>query len=169
MSAESRIDALERRVAALEDARATHPPAAGKAEAREDYWALQRLREDLPDGGAVLFTGDVTLPTGAHWAWQEAAGASSLIEEDWAPVSAVLGALDHPIRLALLQAVLQGRTTVTELADLEGLGTSGQLYHHLRGLVSAGWLASSGRGQYVVPGQRVVPLLVIVSAARPPR
>jgi hypothetical protein len=35
----------------------------------------------------------------------------------------------------------------------------------LRQLVSAGWLHAA-RGQYAVPGERVVPLLVILSGAR---
>lgn len=46
------------------------------------------------------------------------------------------------------------------------IGYTGQLHHHLRQLVAAGWLQSAGRGRYRVPAQRVVPLLAIVAAAR---
>jgi hypothetical protein len=56
--------------------------------------------------------------------------------------------------------------TTAGLAAQEELGTSGQLYHHLRQLVSAGWLRSSGRGHYSVPGDRVIPLLVIIAGTR---
>lgn len=59
-----------------------------------------------------------------------------------------------------------GVRSVTELGNSEGLGTSGQLYHHLRQLVSAGWLRTAGRGRYEVPVARIVPLLVIVTAAQ---
>lgn len=44
--------------------------------------------------------------------------------------------------------------------------TSGQLYHHLRQLVSAGWLRATSRGSYAVPPDRVIPLLTILTAAR---
>jgi hypothetical protein len=58
------------------------------------------------------------------------------------------------------------RGTVAELRAHERLGTTGQLYHHLRQLVSAGWLRTTARGQYAVPGERVVPLLVALAATR---
>ena len=70
------------------------------------------------------------------------------------------------MRLRLAQLVLQGTETTAELAADADLGTTGQLHHHLRQLVAAGWLQSAGRGRYRVPAQRVVPLLAIVAAAR---
>ena len=86
-----------------------------------------------------------------------------LLEAD--PTAAVdaLSALAHPVRLQLVHKVLHGRRTVPELS--EGLGTTGQLYHHLRQLVAAGWLATSGRGRYEVPPTRVVPLLTLLATA----
>ena len=69
------------------------------------------------------------------------------------------------MRLKLLREVLAGHHGSAELSGVEGLGTSGQLYHHLRQLVSAGWLRTNRRGQYIVPAERVVPLLVTIVAA----
>ncbi len=46
--------------------------------------------------------------------------------------------------------------------------TTGQIYHHLRLLTAAGWLHTTGRGRYEVPGTRVVPLLVVLTAAARP-
>ena len=40
------------------------------------------------------------------------------------------------------------------------------IYHHLRTLTAAGWLQSTGRGRYEVPVVRIVPLLVLILAAR---
>lgn len=60
---------------------------------------------------------------------------------------------------------MRGHRTAAELGADERFGTSGQLYHHLRQLVAAGWLKSTGRGRYAVPEKRVVPLLVIVLGA----
>jgi hypothetical protein len=68
--------------------------------------------------------------------------------------------------LLLLRRVLGGASSVAELQAHEGLGTSGQLYHHLRQLVGAGWLRATARGHYAVPPERMVPLLAILSAAQ---
>jgi DNA-binding transcriptional ArsR family regulator len=77
----------------------------------------------------------------------------------------VLAALGHPVRLALLKALLEGKRAKSDLERIEGLGTTGQLYHHLKALEEAGWVRTLERGVYGVPGERVVPLLAILSAA----
>jgi hypothetical protein len=79
-----------------------------------------------------------------------------------AECAAALNALAHPVRL-LLHEILLGVRTTAGLSEHERLGTSGQLYHHLRQLV---WLRSTARGQYSVPPERVVPLLTVLAAAR---
>jgi hypothetical protein len=133
----------------------------------DKFWALEGLRRQIGEdnAGAVLYTGTVDLPTGEHYDWQFGTAVDDLFEADWSDRAATLAALGHPVRLQLLRRVLGGARTAATLATDEGLGTTGQLYHHLRLLVSAGWLHSSGRGTYGVPGERVVPLLVILSGA----
>lgn len=69
------------------------------------------------------------------------------------------------MRLILLQEVVRGQSSVAALVQDERLGTSGQLYHHLRQLVSAGWLVQSRRGSYRVPSARVIPLLALMMGA----
>lgn len=171
MAIEDRVSALEAQLAEL-TARLAQPGSPGETEPatpRTDmYWALDGLRARVADidGGAVLFTGTVDLPTGEHYDWQYGTPVETLMEDDWATWAGTLGALGHPVRLLLLRRVLAGVRTTADLAGDEGLGTTGQLYHHLRHLVSAGWLHSSSRGHYAVPGERVVPLLVILSGAR---
>ena len=130
------------------------------------FWALHGLRERVGEPGAVLFTGTVALPGGAYYEWQEGRLAGDLLDGDWSESSPGLSALAHPVRLLLLREVLHGTQTAAQLSAHPRLGTSGQLYHHLRLLVSAGWLRSSARGQYDVPADRVVPLLTILAATR---
>jgi hypothetical protein len=62
--------------------------------------------------------------------------------------------------------VLSGVATAAELVQVDGVGTSGQVYHHLRQLVAVGWLRSAGGGRYEVPVGRVVPLLTTIVGAR---
>jgi hypothetical protein len=170
MELEDRVSALESRLAELiaRFDQPDSPPSTDPAAPRTDmYWALDGLRARAAEmeGGAVLFTGTVDLPTGEHYDWQYGTPVEALMADDWATWAGTLGALGHPVRLLLLRRVLAGVRTAADLATDEGFGTTGQLYHHLRQLVSAGWLHSA-RGQYAVPGERVVPLLVILSGAR---
>ncbi|MFF2778677.1 ArsR/SmtB family transcription factor [Streptomyces sp. NPDC058052] len=164
MEIEERVAALEARVAALESG-----AAAGTGGAYEgDFWALDGWKERLAgaeaaDGG-VLFTGAVRLPTGERYEWQTGALTEDVLEDD-GPVEA-LAALGHPVRLRLLREILGGRRTVAELSELADLGTTGQIYHHLRQLTAAGWLRPGGRARHEVPAERVVPLLVVLAAAR---
>lgn len=135
--------------------------------APEIFWALTGLRERLEPPGEVLLTGSVTLPNGSEVQWQDSLGLTELLELDGSQAAETLAALGHPVRLQLLQQVLRGVQTAAALTATEGLGTSGQVYHHLRLLVTAGWLRTKQRGSYEVPAARVVPLLVAILAARP--
>ncbi|ACY97770.1 MULTISPECIES: helix-turn-helix domain-containing protein [Thermomonospora] len=160
-----RLERLEARVAALERAR----PAARHGEQTPDpdvFWALHGLQERAEEPGMVLFTGSVTLPGGERAEWQQAHPAEELLADDWSQAASAVAALGHPIRLLLLREILHGTRTAAELGAHRRLGTSGQLYHHLRQLVAAGWLRTTARGQYAVPAEKVVPLLVILAAAR---
>ncbi|MFC5633797.1 ArsR/SmtB family transcription factor [Streptomyces bullii] len=166
MDLEQRVADLERRLAALEAAGRTAP---GIGEG--DFWALEGLKEQLAELGAadggVLFTGAVRLPTGERYEWQHGTLVEGLLGEDWPSAAESFAALGHPVRLRLLREILGGRRTAAELAESEEVGTTGQIYHHLRQLTGAGWLHTTGRGRYEVPPGRVVPLLVVLSAARP--
>lgn len=163
----ARLDAVERRLAALET-----PQAAGNRtgdhqvapnQEAGEFWALDRLRAQAPDGG-VVFAGTAHLPDGHDYEWQYGLPTGQLLDDDWASFAPTLTALAHPVRLSLLRAVLRGHHAIADL-QAAASGTSGQLYHHLRQLVAAGWLRLSGRGTYTVPAERVVPLLTILAAA----
>ncbi|MER7055196.1 helix-turn-helix domain-containing protein [Streptomyces sp. NPDC000351] len=162
---EHRVADLERRIAALE---AADRPAPRLPEG--DFWALEGLKEQLAELGAVdggvLFTGVVRLPTGEQYRWQHGALTEGLMDADWAESAEAFAALGHPVRLRLLREILGGRRTAAELAESAEAGTTGQIYHHLRQLTGAGWLHTTGRGRHEVPPGRVVPLLVALSAAR---
>jgi hypothetical protein len=88
----------------------------------------------------------------------------AVLEADWAEWAGALAALGNPVRLTLLQQILRGTSTVSGLSTVQGLGTSGQIYHHLRQLTAEGWLHSPSRGVFAVPPSRVVALLAILAA-----
>ncbi|MFC9997643.1 ArsR/SmtB family transcription factor [Nocardia sp. NPDC127526] len=168
MDLDQRFEEIDRRLAALENARA--PRAIPAATGADDFWALNRLQEELAaDGvtnGGVLFTGSVRLPTEEQYGWQMAFTTDALLDGEITEAAESLAALGNPVRLRLLREILGGRRTAAELTELDGLGTSGQIYHHLRQLTAAGWLHTAGRGRYAVPGGRVVPLLIALATTR---
>ena len=168
MTDTDRLAALERRVADLEALlqRPAGPDANAVTPASEVFWALEGLRARVQEPGAVLLTGHVRLPDGRHAHWQQAAATGDLLGGDWAESADGLAALGHPVRLRLLQQVLTGASTVHELTQIDGVGTSGQVYHHLRQLTSAGWLHAVGGGRHEVPVARVLPLLVLLLGAQ---
>ncbi|WP_399926885.1 ArsR/SmtB family transcription factor [Streptomyces kanamyceticus] len=166
MELEERVAELERRMAELESAGPAAPPVG-----EGDFWALDALKARHPVSddadGAVLFTGTVRVPTGHRYDWQYGLLTETVFEGDWADAAESFAALGHPVRLRLLREILGGLRTAAELAALDDVGTTGQIYHHLRQLTGAGWLHTSERGRYEVPAGRVVPLLVVLTAARP--
>lgn len=162
---------LERRVARLEEQVATadaDPVAVDGAgdPTDERLWMLAGLKSRVPAPGGVIFAGTVDLPRGGHVDWQWGTPASALLDDTWEDAAERLDALAHPVRIELLRHVLQGVRTTAALTDLDVVGTSGQLYHHLRPLLAAGWLRQAARGRYEVPADRVVPLLVVLSATK---
>ncbi|ONK10111.1 winged helix-turn-helix domain-containing protein [Streptomyces sp. MP131-18] len=172
MELEERVAELERRVAALETEGAAGA-ARGHAEpVAADFWALEGLKARLAGtgaeaaDGAVLFTGAVRIPAGGRYEWQYGLPTGDVLDADWTQAAERFAALGHPVRMRLVREILGGRDTVAELARLDGLGTTGQIYHHLRQLTAAGWLHAAARGRYEVPPVRVVPLLVALTATR---
>lgn len=155
-----RVDALEARA---ETVSATVPD-------EETFWALAGLQSRLAGRnesghGEVMLVGSLELPTGAPVSWQQSASTTGLIETDWSDYAAVFGALGHPVRLEILRNIVSGVHATAALADIDELGTTGQLHHHLRQLVAAGWVRQSGRGTYEIPAARVVPLLACLTGA----
>lgn len=166
---DARLRAIEDRLTALEQQPAGSAGAPADLPAPERFWLLHALAAEAAElpGGAVAYGGQVRLPSGEEYAWQRTHAADevrSATPEDDDALAATLSALAHPVRLRLLREVLSGTTTTAALAALPGLGTSGQLHHHLRQLTTAGWLRTAGRGSYAVPPERVVPLHVVLAA-----
>ncbi|MBB3038174.1 helix-turn-helix domain-containing protein [Hoyosella altamirensis] len=164
-SFESRMHDLERRVTLLEQ-RGTQgsSPTAPHAGSAADFWVLDGLRQRQGEG--VIYAGAVETGAGPV-EWQYAHTADQVLDLDPGQTDAVaerLAALGSPVRLRLLLAVLRGASSVNELAALESMGTTGQIYHHIRILTAAGWLRSAGRGVMHVPPERVVPLLLAFAA-----
>ena len=166
----ARVNDLERRVAVLEGHRGERLPL--PIVDSEKFWALARLAERTgpefdKDGvaGSLLYAGRATTPGGGDLIWQAEHPLPGVLAEGWEQAAAVLAALGNPVRLEIVRRLLLGGETVQELQEIPGLGTTGQLYHHLRDLQAANLVTQRRRGRYGVAADKVVPALIIIAAA----
>ena len=142
---EARLAELEARVAALEQSGGPeHSPADAT-------------------GGVVTYQGESHLHGDVTWSIGYAPDA--ILELSVARTSEVLAALGHPVRLQLVRRLLRGPANAADLQEAVGLGSPGQVYHHLKTLSAANVVEQHARGDYRIGAKKVVPLLVSMLAA----
>ncbi|WP_433015171.1 ArsR family transcriptional regulator [Kribbella sp. CA-294648] len=169
---DNRLAELERRIAALESAAlSTTPEAPTRSAGKEGVGGAGGGGAGGAQGTGAGGAGSAQRAGvgGADAAQRVAAEAERALEglrerDDWAGLAGGLAALGNPVRLTLLREIVRGRATVSALSEVDGLETSGQIYHHLRQLTAEGWLHSPSRGAFAVPPARVVALLAILEA-----
>lgn len=169
----SRLDQLEEqlrqvreRLAVLERASAPpRSPAADGALGRGE-WNRDGLAADQPEPGDAVFT-----YSGRGWFGKQYVGIvgrarlSDIRDTDPDLVARVFAALGSPARLTVLRALLDGPRTSQQLrAELDDASV-GQLYHHLRELLSAGLITQPARSKYAIAKGNLVPLCVQITTA----
>lgn len=160
-SIESRVLALEERVAKLEQP--TPTPIEVSAD-ESTMWLADALEpsEELPEG-SVIFGGNLTIGESSYiFQWQRPTEA--VTNGDWSENLDRLAALAHPIRGDILRRLLTAPVSATELVEEEIVTSTGTAYHHLSALTSAGWTTKTG-GKYSLRPARVIPLLTIITAS----
>ncbi|MCT1606772.1 helix-turn-helix domain-containing protein [Nesterenkonia massiliensis] len=169
MEYDERLRALEHRVAMLEEIQHATPHVGAGEEPTpppedDTFWALDGLRSRMTEPGAVMVVGSVRTPKGVEARWQTGASVDDLFDSEFAERAEAFSALGHPMRLRMLQRLMTDAHSVADLVSTGEFGTTGQIYHHLRQLTSAGWLRATGGGRYEVPVARIVPLLTVLLA-----
>ncbi|WJY67867.1 winged helix-turn-helix domain-containing protein [Corynebacterium auris] len=155
-----RITALEKRVAALEDALHSHPQPS--APSLPDIVGAIKNSPELTDG-AVMFGGSVTSGSRSY-DYQWVRPTHWVADNDWDEQIERLAALAHPIRGDILRRLVCAPGSAAELVSEGVVSSAGTAYHHLNALQAAGWVSKSS-GTYSVPVSRVIPLMVIMTAA----
>ena len=79
-------------------------------------------------------------------------------------ISKILSALGSKPRLDILTSILNESLTGAEIVEKLSLGTTGQLYHHLKALQGADLVSQDKSGRYTLPDHRKFPLLLLFSA-----
>ncbi|WP_337104167.1 ATP-binding protein [Paenibacillus sp. YIM B09110] len=116
--------------------------------------------------GSIHYSGQVSAGNGSfRWEPQERR-VGRLLEVDSDRAAKVLSALGHKQRLDILKTVLQQPLTGAELVERLNMGTTGQLYHHIKALLGADLLVQEERGgKYSLSGHRALPLLLLLASA----
>ncbi|TYP68074.1 ATP-binding protein [Paenibacillus methanolicus] len=163
----SELDQLHRQVAELAQAlRRMVPPTMEEMQGQPAGTMPIGLEFGTNGAGGIAYAGRYEgLEPPLRWETQEQS-AEQLLGIDGEKAAKVLGAIGHKQRLDILLSALRGPIAGGELLERLGMGTTGQLYHHIKPLVGANLLQQEERGgRYSVPSNRVLPLLLLLAAA----
>lgn len=77
----------------------------------------------------------------------------------------LFAALSSPHRVIILRTLCEGPRTSQQLQELLGMGSAGQLYHHLKELLAAGLILQRGRSAYTIEPAKVIPVCLALMMA----
>ncbi|MFD1150493.1 helix-turn-helix domain-containing protein [Saccharothrix hoggarensis] len=144
-----RLAELEQRVAALEG----------------DERETVALPETEDGGGAFGYGGRVALGDG-RVTWRIDVTPERALSLADRPRIEVLSALAHPVRVEIVRTLLaHGGQPAAALQEAAQLGSTGQLYHHLKALTASGVVEQDKRGSYRLRPAATIPVLVLLTAA----
>lgn len=127
---------------------------------------VQHLDNSQDEMGYLYYSGSFSKDQGNTLRWDpQQKDVAELLGLDAEKASKILGALGHKQRIDILRTLLVQPQTGAELVEGLQLGTTGQLYHHIKALLGADLLAQEERGgTYTVPRHRVLPVLLLLAA-----
>lgn len=116
-------------------------------------------------GGAVYYSGYYrSRDNRFRWEPQERS-LEALLSLQGDKAAKVLAALGQKQRLEILLEVLKGPVSGAELVERLNMGTTGQLYHHLKSLLGADLIRQEERGgRYTLTQERSLPMLLLLAA-----
>ncbi|PUA39382.1 ArsR family transcriptional regulator [Paenibacillus elgii] len=161
-----RMSELERLVRrCLEEQPSKAIPAPGTASGRISGGLVGSATDTGESGeGTVYYSGHYEGRGRAfHWTPQERR-MDELLRLNTDKASKVLSALGHKQRLDILRAVVNEPLSGAALVERLNMGTTGQLYHHLKALLGADLLVQEPGGGYTLPVHRMLPLLLLLAA-----
>lgn len=97
-----------------------------------------------------------------RWSMPEAS-ASSLHDVDLDAASRVLAALGHAQRMRIALLLTRRPSSVNEIVDELGMGTTGAAYHHVNVLQGAGIVEAAERGSFNIVPERLPMLLSVLA------
>ncbi|MDF2921777.1 MAG: ArsR family transcriptional regulator [Paenibacillaceae bacterium] len=120
--------------------------------------------KDVGTSGSVYYAGQYH-SNGEVWRWEpKEKQLEQLLGTGNDRIAKILSALGSKPRLDIITSILVESLTGAEIVEKLSLGTTGQLYHHLKALQGADLLIQDNNGRYTLPNHRRLPLLLLLSA-----
>lgn len=146
------MDILKNQMAELQQlvyqAMMERKPASASNQHQQEIASTPTLNEATPEAGSVFYSGQVHLNGhGIRWEPQERR-MDRLLDMNTEKAAKILAALGNKQRLDILKAVIAEPLTGSELVERLNMGTTGQLYHHLKALIGADLLVQEQGVRY---------------------
>lgn len=108
--------------------------------------------------GTLSYAGTIQL-AGRPFRFQLHLPAQSLFEAAPDLLAQIFAALASPHRVIILRTLCERPCTAQQLQEVLGMGSAGQLYHHLKELLAAGLITQRERSSaYTIEPAKVIPV-----------
>lgn len=97
--------------------------------------------------------------------WRQRQALQSIFAASPEALAQLFAALSSPHRIIILRTLCEGPRTSQQLQELLGMGSAGQLYHHLKELLAAGLILQRGRSAYTIEPTKVIPVCIALMMA----
>lgn len=98
--------------------------------------------------------------------FRQTLSVQSLMEAPPDLLAPIFAALASPHRLILLRTLCERTCTAQQLQEVLGMGSAGQLYHHLKELLAAGLITQRERSSaYTIAPEKVIPIYAALMVA----
>jgi ArsR family transcriptional regulator len=168
---EEQVAVLWTRLAAVEK-RISSAPSAGSSEAlfQTRTPALTRDQESQKTQpgmiqGTLNYAGSIQLAE-RPFRFQQTLAVQSLFEAPAELLATIFAALSSPHRVIILRTLCERPCTAQQLQEVLGMGSAGQLYHHLKELMAAGLITQRERSSaYTIEPAKVIPICAALMVA----
>ena len=115
--------------------------------------------------GTLSYAGTIQL-AGRPFHFQQRLPARSLFEAAPDLLAQLFAALASPHRVIILRTLCEKPCTAQQLQEVLGMGSAGQLYHHLKELLAAGLITQRERSSaYTIEPAKVIPICAALLVA----
>ncbi len=114
--------------------------------------------------GTLSYAGSIQI--GEHpYRFRQTLTVLSIFEAAPELLAPIFAALSSPHRIIILRTLCERVCTAQQLQEVLGMGSSGQLYHHLKELLAAGLITQRERSAYTIDPAKVIPVCVALMVA----
>ncbi|TYS41898.1 ArsR family transcriptional regulator [Bacillus infantis] len=131
-----------------------------------DAVSLIQESEEESLSTSISYSGTITTDEGRR-KWKPASKTlGEVLAPDSGGLANILSSLGHKQRIEIIKSLLQEPKNAAELVRELEMGTTGQLYHHMKPLLHAGIIEQKERGgSYSITADKILPILLQLAAA----